>query len=148
MLSEPLCAPDGGLASNVTSAAVSYLATAMLTASGVPTSLPADATAVSAVSAIIASASPEPNRRSPFNISNYPVCAVSTLYTDQAEETARLTQRYQQTCAEIVGSNFTTCDLTNIACLCGASYRSMSAACEELTCSPGDRLSEYLAFFK
>lgn len=49
----------------------------MLTASGVPTTLPADATAATVVSAIIASATPEPDLGSPFDISNFPLCSVS-----------------------------------------------------------------------
>lgn len=76
-LSIPLCASVGGQPTSVVSAIESYLATASVTASGVPTSLPADATAVTAVSAILASATLTPNLGNPADISVYPLCAVS-----------------------------------------------------------------------
>lgn len=76
-LSNPLCAPVNGQPPSVITAIDSYLATASLTASGVPTSLPADATAVTAVSAILASATLMPNLGNPADISVYPLCSVS-----------------------------------------------------------------------
>lgn len=117
-LSVPLCAPFGGQPASVVSAIVSYLSTAGLTtAAGVPT-LPADATAVSAVSAILATATLEPDLGNPADILNYPICA--------------------QTCSNesvaIAG-----CDLSNIECTCGAAFRSASAACEEISCTTEER---------
>ncbi|KAL2056533.1 hypothetical protein ABVK25_002927 [Lepraria finkii] len=117
----PLCAPVGGLASSVLYSLESYFATATgLTASGVPTSLPPDATQVTAVSAILATATEVPNLGSPVDLANYPECA--------------------QLCATqlITGDG---CDLNDIDCLCGPVYRSRTAACEEVTCSPEDRLT-------
>ena len=76
-LSAPLCKPVGGQPASVISAIESYLVTASVTASGVPTSLPADATALTAVSAILASATLTPNLGNPEDISVYPLCAVS-----------------------------------------------------------------------
>lgn len=85
-LRNPLCEPVGGLGSNVLSSIDAYLSTAVLTALGVPTTLPLDATAATAVSAIIASATAKPNLGSPFDISNYPICAVSFPKTNMQDQ--------------------------------------------------------------
>ncbi|KAM0798655.1 hypothetical protein BDR22DRAFT_361976 [Usnea florida] len=116
-LSTPLCAPVGGLAPSVNSALSSYLATASFTAAGVPTSLPADATAVTAVSAILASATLTPNLGNPANLSNYPSCA--------------------QICSNEVLPQV-ECDVNDITCLCGPMSRALTAACEEVSCSAID----------
>ena len=72
-LSIPLCAPVGGQPSSVTSAIQSFLATAYLTASGVPSTLP---TEVIAASEVLATATPAPNLGNPTNIQSFPLCAV------------------------------------------------------------------------
>lgn len=75
-LSAPLCAPVGGQPASVISSVSSYLATASLTVSGLPT-YPVETTAITAVSAIQATATPVPDRGDPSNILTYPLCAVS-----------------------------------------------------------------------
>lgn len=51
--------------------------------------------------------------------------------------------REQQICSnETTQNNF--CDLEDITCLCGPAYRARTAACEAVTCSPGDRLSKLI----
>ncbi|KAF6231720.1 hypothetical protein HO173_010022 [Letharia columbiana] len=121
-LSIPLCAPVGGQPASVLSAISSYYVTASLTASGLPT-YPADATASTAVSAVLATATPQPNFGNPTNILTYPLCA--------------------QTCANESVIN-AGCDTSNVDCACGTVYRSITAACEEISCSAGDRATTSL----
>ncbi|CAF9924747.1 MAG: hypothetical protein HETSPECPRED_005677 [Heterodermia speciosa] len=45
------------------------------------------------------------------------------------------------TCAQVCGNEanqFPRCDRSNVTCVCGPEYRSETAACESLTCSPTD----------
>lgn len=68
----------GGVPSIVFASVDAYVATATgLTASGVPTSLPLDATKLTAVSAFLATVTEVPNLGSPADLSSYPKCAVS-----------------------------------------------------------------------
>ncbi|KAM0798434.1 hypothetical protein BDR22DRAFT_891226 [Usnea florida] len=116
-LSAPLCAPVGGLSADVITALSSHFATISLTASGLAT-YPADATAATAVSAVLATATPEPNIGNPANILTYPQCA--------------------QVCNN-ESVPLATCDLTNIDCLCGSAFRSITAACQQITCLASDK---------
>ena len=46
-----------------------------------------------------------------------------------------------RTCAQVCGNEanqFPRCDRSNVTCVCAPEYRSMTAACESLTCSPAD----------
>ena len=116
-LSTPLCAPVGGQPASVLSAVSSCFATASLTTSGFST-YPVDITASMAVSAIQATATLAPINGNPSNILTYPRCA--------------------QTCSNETVIT-TGCDVSNVECACGTLFRSVTAACEEIICSPLDK---------
>lgn len=115
-LSAPLCAPVGGLGAKVSAAVSSYFGTASLVASRLAT-YPPEATANTAVSAVFATATPEPDIGNPASILTYPQCA--------------------QVCNN-ESIPLATCDLNNIDCLCGTGFRSVTAACQQITCSASD----------
>lgn len=76
-LSISLCAPVGGQPESVTNAIQSFLATAHITASGIPSSLP---TEITAASEVLAAATLVPNLGNPTNIQSFPLCAVCLAY--------------------------------------------------------------------
>lgn len=111
-LSISLCAPVGGQPESVTNAIQSFLATAHITASGVPSSLPTEITAASEVLAVATLA---PNLGNPTNVQSFPLCA--------------------QICNSEIVAKGVDCDLDDLDCACGAEFRSQSAACESITCN-------------
>ena len=124
------------------SALSSYLATVSLTASGAPTSYPADATAVTVVSTILASATLTPNLGNPTNLSNYPACAVGLrLALGTKWRIVLILCREQEICSIETNSEL-DCDPNDVTCLCGPMSRALVAGCEEITCSADDLLSK------
>lgn len=80
-LSTPLCAPVNGQPASISAALSTYFSTASLQPSSLA-SYPATATGSSAISAILATSTPETSGGNPSDLTSYPLCAVSASWHD------------------------------------------------------------------
>lgn len=117
--------------------------------------------AVSSVKAQGSTSAPSTSLGNPTDLSSYPYVLVHTHVPTcsppsliiNSSTTSYLPSTNHFTlpslCAQVCGNEanqYPRCDRSNLTCVCGPSYRSMTAACESLTCSPSEyRTTQLLA---
>ncbi|KAL8964951.1 MAG: hypothetical protein Q9183_004118, partial [Haloplaca sp. 2 TL-2023] len=120
-LSQRLCAPVGGFGPDLFATISAVLSETDLSISTTPT-IPPGITQPSRVSSVLATATLNPDRGNPADISTYPECA---QYCNNATVAA----------GDDLGNPI---NVNSVEVLCGPNFRSLTAGCEAAVCDAGD----------